>query len=174
MTVKNNGNDTITSFAIYSYLHGGMNCAHNYFYQKFTDILILPNKEITVLLHRQYEEELKNNELCFESLAPNSQIETNLIKNSLCKKFVITDLIDVPKAQKYQVYPNPTKEFLKLEFEENGKKYIRLSNLNGSLLFETKINGYEATLDLSGFYSGVYLLSITSESGSFNQKIVKE
>ena len=174
MIIKNNGEEPITSFGLYLYLHGGMNCLHTYFYKKYTDIFLLPNQNLTINLNRISEYGMRYNKICFECLAPNSQIENNIESNSLCKTFVITGLVDVTKSQKCQVYPNPTKDFLKLEFEENGEKYIRLSNLNGSLLFETKISDCETNLDLSSFDSGVYLLSITSESIRFSQKIVKE
>lgn len=173
IVIKNNGNDTITSFSIYSYLHGGMNCAHNYFYQKFSDALILPHQEKTINLNRIYEEDLRNNTICFECMAPNSQIENVIENNSLCKTFVITGLNDFLKSQQYHIYPNPVKDFLNLKLEENGIKHIRLTNVNGSLLLETKITGCETNLDLSEFDTGIYLLSIISESSIFTRKIVK-
>gem|GEM_PF-1335462 len=173
MVIKNNGNDAITSFAIYSNFHDGMNCSNNYFYQKFSNVLILPHQEKTINLNRMHED-LRYNTICFECLAPNSKIESNIENNSLCKTFVITGLNDFPKSQQYQFYPNPVKDFLNLKFEENGIKHIRLTNVNGSLLLETKITGCETNLDLSEFDSGIYLLTITSDSGIFTRKIVKE
>lgn len=174
MVLKNNGKDTITSFAIYSYLDGGMNCAHNYFYYKFTNQLLLPNQKLKINLNRIYQDGIYSNTLCFECLAPNSMIETNLDKNKLCKTFDLTGLEDLANSRQYHIYPNPVKDFIKLELEDNGTKEIMLTNLNGSLLFETNINSCETTIDFSGLVPGIYLLSITSESGRFVQKIVKE
>jgi len=172
--VRNVGNDTIKSFAVYSVLHGGMNCVQNFYYQKVTGISLPPDQEKLIKLNRLYEDWVMYNSFCFEVLAPNSQIEPNLDKNSLCKSFIITGLNETVKSPKYSVYPNPVMDFLNLKFEENGIKHIRLTNVNGSLLLETKITGCETSLDLSEFDTGIYLLSIISESGIFTQKIVKE
>jgi hypothetical protein len=172
MIIKNNGEDTITSFAIYSYLHGGMNCAHNYFYQKFSEILILPKQEISIQLNRIYEEGLQNNTICFEVLAPNSRIETITANNRRCLIFdVVKNMENSPHIQ---VFPNPTKDILNLKMEENGIKHVRLNSLNGSMVLENQTSACETNLDLTKFNSGIYLLSITSESGRFTQKIVKE
>jgi hypothetical protein len=172
--VRNVGNDTIKSFAVHFDWHGGFNCSHDSYYQKVTGISLPPGQEKSIKLDRLHEDRVMYNSFCFEVLAPNSQIETNLDKNSLCKTFVITGLNDFPKSQQYQFYPNPVKDFLNLKFEENGIKHIRLTNVNGSLLLETKITECETNLDLSEFDSGIYLLSIVSESGIITQKIVKE
>ncbi|MCG8697646.1 MAG: hypothetical protein MI922_06290, partial [Bacteroidales bacterium] len=64
ITIKNNGEETINTFAVYSDLHGGMNCAQNYFYQKFTDLEILPGQTQTLYLKRAYEDGINNNQLC--------------------------------------------------------------------------------------------------------------
>ncbi|HEX7584432.1 MAG TPA: hypothetical protein VF373_07065, partial [Prolixibacteraceae bacterium] len=117
MVLKNNGNDTITSFAIYSYLNGGMNCAHNYYYCKFTDQLLLPNQRLTINLNRIYQDGIYANELCFEVLAPNSLIENNVENNSLCKTFEIVGLKDLADSPLFQVFPNPVKDILNLKME---------------------------------------------------------
>jgi hypothetical protein len=172
--IRNVGIDTIKSFVVYSVLRGGMNCAQNFYYQKVTDISLPPNQEISIKLNRLYEDWVIYNSFCFEVLAPNSQIETNLDKNTLCKTFVITGLNEIAKSQKYSVYPNPVKDLLNLKSEENGTKHLRLTNMEGSLISESIINSCETTIDFSGLESGVYLLSITSESGQYVQKVVKE
>lgn len=173
MVIRNNGTDTIKSFAIYSYLHGGMNCAHNYFYQKFSEVLLLPNSEISIQLKRIYEDDLRNNKICFECLAPNSLIEINLDKNYLCKTFEITGLVDLANSKQYRIYPNPTHKFLKLELEEEGVKLIRLTNLKGRVLFEAKISDFETIIDLNNYNQGIYLLSVTTAKKYYIQKILK-
>lgn len=172
--VRNVGNDTIKSFAVHFDWHGGFNCSHDSYYQKVTGISLPPGQEKSIKLDRLHEDWVMYNSFCFEVLAPNSQIETNLDKNSLCKTFVITGLNDFPKSQQYQFYPNPVKDFLNLKLEGNGIKHIRLTNVNGSMLLETKIAGCETNIDLSEFDSGIYLLSIISGSGIFTRKIVKD
>ena len=174
MVLKNNGNDTIHSFAIYSYLHGGMNCAHNFFYQKFDLIDILPGQDKSIILNRINEDGLKNNTICFEVLAPNAQIEPKVENNSFCKTFEIVGLKDIADLPLPQISPNPVKNMMNLKMVENGIKLIQLIRLNGSMILETQTSACETNLDLSDFASGIYLLSIISESGRIIQKIVKE
>ncbi|HEX7583392.1 MAG TPA: T9SS type A sorting domain-containing protein [Prolixibacteraceae bacterium] len=94
--------------------------------------------------------------------------------NSLCKTFEIVGLKDLADSPLFQVFPNPVKDILNLKMEANGIKHIKLIHLNGSLVLESQTSACETNLDLSGFDSGIYLLSITSAKDCYVQKIVKE
>jgi hypothetical protein len=174
MTVRNNGKQAITSFAVYASLHGGINCANNFFYQKFTGVLIEPNQEKTFSLNRMYEENSKDNALCFECLAPNSMIETITGKNKLCQTVDFTGVEDIFDSNSICIFPNPVKDLLKIEFKESGTKQIRITGMDGRQVLETRISGAEANLDLSGLNAGIYLLSVGSAKGEWVEKIVKQ
>lgn len=174
MTIKNNGNDTITSFAVYSIFHGGYNCVRDFFYKKYTNVLILPNQELTFEVSRLSEYGMNNNQICFECLAPNSQIETNIINNKKCKTFSITGISEIFESNKYHIYPNPTKDFITIECPKKGFKSIRLYDMSGVVLFDIKNNDSNITIDLNKFTSGIFLITIISENDIYTQKIIKE
>ena len=76
------------------------------------------------------------------------------------------------------VYPNPSTGELNISFdvEKAGNLQIRLINLNGQMIIDEDMgsfNGnYTNSYDLSNQAKGVYLLSITSEKGKTDRKIV--
>lgn len=77
--------------------------------------------------------------------------------------------IDIP----FQIYPNPTKDFIVIENKNNIKiKEIKLLDLSGKTV--VNYDSMERKLDLSGLSAGVYVLAINSEEGIFKNKIVKE
>ena len=80
---------------------------------------------------------------------------------------VITDIEERP-AEAVQVYPNPTNGLLNVS--GNGAMHITVSNLIGQTLMETTAEG-SATLDLSRFESGMYLIRIETLSGVTVQKV---
>lgn len=74
-----------------------------------------------------------------------------------------------------KVYPNPTKEYLQIDFENLiGLKQIELRDLNGKLIqnFETDNSNYY--LNTINFSNGVYFLTCKQENNLFHLKIIKE
>ena len=67
-----------------------------------------------------------------------------------------------------QIYPNPTNGLLNVS--GNGTMHITVSNMLGQNLFETTAEG-NATLDLSSYGQGFYLVRIATEKGASVQKI---
>jgi hypothetical protein len=77
-----------------------------------------------------------------------------------------------------RVYPNPAQNILNVSFsaEENQSFSIRLITVTGNVVYEqntTDFSGhYVNTIDLSDMANGVYFLSLSSEKGSVNKKVV--
>jgi len=72
-----------------------------------------------------------------------------------------------------KIYPNPTSDFIKLDVAGKQIQKLIISDLSGKqLLQKTQLNKNE-TIDLSRFESGVYLISIQTDSKLFTSKIVK-
>jgi hypothetical protein len=175
ITVKNNGSDTVHTFAIYSEFHGGMNCVSNIFYQKFSDIEILPNASLTVELNSSiFEEGINNNTLCFECMAPNSNLESDYKNNILCKSFTITGIDEYNKNNEIRIYPNPTTNIISIAIDCDGLKSVQILNLNGILLIEETFKGNQKTIDISGLNTGAYLISIKTEDDRNVQKLIKK
>ena len=79
----------------------------------------------------------------------------------------VTD-VEENTNSKIQVYPNPTNGLLNVS--GNGTMHITVSNVLGQRILETTADG-SATLDLSGYESGMYLIRIKSANGVTVQKI---
>lgn len=67
------------------------------------------------------------------------------------------------------IAPNPSNGIVVISFNEFANALIAVTDLNGKICFESKIEGHSNSLDLSGLTNGVYTVKITSEFG-FTQK----
>ena len=84
---------------------------------------------------------------------------------------VVSDLIVTNVEENdgdIQVYPNPTTGLLNVS--GNGAMHISVSNMLGQKLMETTAEG-NATLDLSQYGQGIYLVRIATENGVSVQKV---
>ncbi len=59
-----------------------------------------------------------------------------------------------------KVYPNPVESLLNLNFEEEGVYDVKLTDMNGALVYRTRVNGGRQVIDVSPYASGTYLLSV--------------
>jgi hypothetical protein len=91
------------------------------------------------------------------------------------------DGVDIDEQSAYEnlsIYPNPSNGELNVSFdvEKSGKLQIRLINLNGQVVIDEELGSfsgkYTNSFDLSNQSKGVYLLSIVSEKGKTDKKIV--
>ncbi len=84
-----------------------------------------------------------------------------------------TSIISIQKKQ-LLFYPNPTSEIIYFDFTDNKIELIKIFDLTGkTIIKKTEIQQNE-TIDLSGFESGIYLISIQTDKEIFTTKIVKE
>lgn len=72
-----------------------------------------------------------------------------------------------------QIFPNPASGMVTVTLPEK-ESTIRLFDISGNLLLEEKVNGNQATFDLSVFASGLYFIRIETKSGVQTQKLVRE
>ena len=94
---------------------------------------------------------------------------TGKIENATKNHAVITSLDNsLVNKNKLLVYPNPTRDILKIENMVAGN--IHIYNLNGQLLMEKLNVKRGAELDFSGFESGTYIIKIINEKESFISK----
>ena len=72
------------------------------------------------------------------------------------------------------VYPNPTKNYLTIDFKErmSGIKKIQLFNILGEVVFEIQSSNTNEKLELMNLPRGVYTLSIRSLKQHFTKKII--
>ena len=84
--------------------------------------------------------------------------------------YIISDVEDIGDDLSVQAYPNPTKDYLMLDFENlpaNNMEY-QLFNLQGELVLKSRIRENKTKIETGRLISGSYFLKIIS-----NNKIVK-
>lgn len=172
VTIKNNSSEPLHSFAIYSELFGGMNCAQNHFYQKNSNLNILPGETQTVLLSQAYQS-YDINEFCFQCMAPNSELETEIDNNTLCKTVSITSTPNKELA-KVKIYPTLVKDKLFIEQLGSGHKKIKIINLKGEEIITTDTKDSTTEVNTSNLPSGTYFIEISVKDNSITQLFIKQ
>jgi len=83
-----------------------------------------------------------------------------------------TDIKEIAKNQKIDVFPNPTTGFLNLKVQSDmiGKSYT-ITDIAGKLISISKVNNLNEILNLDNYEKGTYFLHLEGES---TLKIIKE
>ena len=85
---------------------------------------------------------------------------------------------NIGNYENVSVYPNPSSGILNVNFdvEKAGLLEVKLINLNGQIIKNEVVNNfngqYKQSFDLSNEVKGIYILSIVSEKGKVNKKVV--
>lgn len=83
----------------------------------------------------------------------------------------------IPQSQEYtaiKVYPNPTKDFVKISLTEKATCIITLTNMIGQKVFESEYNELNViNLNIKDFENGLYFISIKYNSKEYVRKLVK-
>jgi thiol-disulfide isomerase/thioredoxin len=77
---------------------------------------------------------------------------------------------DVENTLDLKIYPNPTDNYVNIEYSGNAK--LSLFNVNGVLVYEGTMNGH-IRLSLADYPSGMYVLRIVSDEGTATERIIK-
>lgn len=85
--------------------------------------------------------------------------------------------IDNLADTKITIYPNPTPDNLNVDINKGGNYNIKLLDQNGKVLIdklmELKAGSNNLDVSLSLYSSGIYYLTITSDSNYINHKVIK-
>jgi dienelactone hydrolase len=73
----------------------------------------------------------------------------------------------------FAIFPNPAENLLTVKMENTGHTSIRVTSLNGKLLYESETAVTTHHIDLSSFQSGVYFITIRSKDFVTTRKIIK-
>jgi PKD repeat protein len=87
-----------------------------------------------------------------------------------------TNTNNVFNSQNIHLYPNPTKNFINIDLDQNISKInISITDLYGKTVFNQDFeNMSNEKINLEGFANGIYTLRITdAELNSFNYKVIK-
>jgi hypothetical protein len=179
-TVKNFSNITITKFAVYSNVLGGMNCAH-WIYYNLTDTILNPNDSVRIKVGKfdyPYNSPNATISICINSVAPNEQPDSDVSNDRFCQQRFINKIGEIGEIGAFSIYPIPTSKSLfvtmnKSEFSANTRFII--TDTRGCVILEKSISFQETSIDVSQYASGYYYYRIT-ENGidQQNGKIIIE
>jgi len=82
---------------------------------------------------------------------------------------------DFTSSLKVEIFPNPTSDFLNLNFEKESNYSIGIYNMNGKLIFDKTITNIENQINISQMTSGIYNIIIFDSIGKIyaNVKLIK-
>jgi aminopeptidase N len=73
----------------------------------------------------------------------------------------------------FSMYPNPASNQINLAFSEDQIREITISDATGKLLISSKISGLNHRINISGFSSGIYFISVSDKAGNLVKKLIK-
>lgn len=73
----------------------------------------------------------------------------------------------------FDLYPNPTADKVTLHNAQYMMDYVDVFDIYGNLLQTISVNNTSATIDMSSFTTGTYMLRIITSNGSTTVKVVK-
>jgi hypothetical protein len=178
VTIRNNGAYSINNLALYSKLHGFMNCYDNFIYSNFSSLNIQSGQTIDLDLFNLYEMSGYSPftfEFCITALAPNSEIETDISNNEICGDFLISGIEEnIASELNLKLYPNPFSNKINLYFEENESFVdIEICDLSGKKVISQTISSKLQNIDVSSLKSGVYFAKIKTKNQTKTQKLIK-
>jgi hypothetical protein len=84
----------------------------------------------------------------------------------------VTNSPEVGKI-KFRMYPNPVKERLNIEIQDNSTSDCQLFSANGELIKKLRLEQGINTFNVINLRKGLYFIQIPSKTGIINQKLVK-
>ena len=82
---------------------------------------------------------------------------------------------DINKDLNFNIFPNPAKDEIRIELQNDIKGKVIITNHVGQIVKETKINDKELIVSLDGLTSGIYYLNIFNKRENvISEKIVVE
>ena len=72
------------------------------------------------------------------------------------------------------IYPNPSEDFMQIEFPSSEKRTIKLLDLHGRIIWNTETTLSSLSIEVSNLPSGMYQVSIVTDNEIINQRIIKD
>jgi len=72
-----------------------------------------------------------------------------------------------------RLYPNPFSDVITITSDQNLIESVKVYDLKGMLLYQTRDNSTEVNVNLSNLSSGIYLIKTASQNGETMHKVVK-
>lgn len=183
ITVRNRGNMDIDSLGIRitdsrltDYYCFDENQAGSY--ETFGNLNIAPNDSVVLdvsMAIGNYTEIIDTVYPCFEAKAPNAQIEVDTALNTMCARYIFTDVPSLTLDDAIDVYPNPAHKTLVVDLTEvqTPPQSIQVFNNNGELIMEISETENLEPINISHLPPGIYILKIALRNQVVAKKFIK-
>ena len=78
----------------------------------------------------------------------------------------------IDKTIALNIFPNPSTGMINVQYSNSKDGVLKMYDLEGKELLQTKLQQGENTLDASALSSGIYLVIIAAESGTITRKVI--
>ena len=85
----------------------------------------------------------------------------------------IVGIKEIDKSNSISIYPNPTSSILTIETNSNTQQKLEIVNLLGQTMYTYYIYS-KATVDVSAFAKGIYIMKLNTDKGIIVKKFIKE
>ena len=92
---------------------------------------------------------------------------------SFCPETAVSTT-DLNSSLKWEVYPNPTLDFLKIKVDENITGNFQIVAMNGQTIHTGIMDLNNNQVDVSNLSSGIYMLTLTTENGIATKRFWKK
>ena len=111
-------------------------------------------------------------------LTANEEVDIGLIDVENDTDFSDSIPLKNSKQNEISIYPSPAKDDINIQFELTQATTIRMSNILGNVLYETKTSSdkrlYSTTLNVSNLPKGLYFITIDDEVNAQTKRFVKQ
>jgi hypothetical protein len=82
---------------------------------------------------------------------------------------------EVISENELRLFPNPVKNALNIQLDENSNYALEVTDLNGKRVYSSNLSGQNFELNTAEWVQGLYLLRLIDENGkTYTQKVVKD
>ncbi len=91
-----------------------------------------------------------------------------------CIKNTNNGMEDIKDAGKCRISPNPAKDFITVDFENNQRFIIQVYNSIGNCVMQREFNNAKNTIDISSLPGGTYLIKLVGDTFNVKNILIKE
>jgi N-acetylneuraminic acid mutarotase len=77
------------------------------------------------------------------------------------------------KSDRFRIFPNPAEDQISIQADFYGNKWLKISTLNGQLIYSEHMEGFTHQIDLRSYPKGIYFISVSVRDFVTTRKIIK-
>lgn len=183
MRMSNKGDEALSFLVIGSQYIDGFNCLHYRALKSLNNLLVQPGEDFSANLAISYVRTADSpaelafmEDICFFAIAPNHQLDADMVDNTSCAAFIFTKTNEIKAEADCRVFPNPAWHTLTLQWEEElspASVQLYLINAQGQRVLQQMADSAGSTeLNVSGLPAGIYWLTAQGEGSRMVKKVI--